>query len=93
MPLHCSLFGFLCAAPHAVVASCLDITILWFFAPTKEHECLSGVLNNMNLALLYFQLSCLAKRMCYLKEKKQFHLKVNGQMEFYLVSTIEAICC
>lgn len=72
MPLHCSLFGFLHAAPHAEVASCLDITILWFFVPTKEHEHLSGVLNNMNLTLLYFQLSCLAERMCYLKEKSNF---------------------
>lgn len=91
MPLHCSLFGFLCATPHAVVASCLNITILWFFAPTREHECWSGVLNNMNLALLYFHFSCLAKRMCYLKQK--IHLKVNVQVQFYLVLTIEAICC
>lgn len=61
MPLHHNLLGFLCAAPHAVVASCLGVTVMWFFAPTKEHEHLSGALNNMNLALLCFQLSLLVK--------------------------------
>lgn len=87
--LGCSPYGIWIPLPCGLLAFCVLHPTMWQQAAWILLCCgslhlpksLWGVLNDMDLLLLYFQLSCLAKRMCYLKE--QFHLKVNGQMNFY----------